>query len=91
MTKAREAGIPVIVIDCRHTDTVSTMGTGTVDGVPAWISVRSGMDTALQAAMCYVIYKNNLHDVDFINDYCFGFYPGDSVVSQSTWKLSGSP
>lgn len=86
MTKAREAGIPVIVIDCRQTDTVSTMGTGTVDGVPAWISVRSGTDTALQAAMCYVIYKKNLHDVNFINDYCFGFYPNDTVVSQSTQK-----
>ncbi len=85
MIKAKEAGIPVIVIDHRHTDTVSAMGTGAGD-VPAWISVRQGMDTALMAAMAYVIYKKGLHQEQFIRDYCFGFYPGDSVVSQSAEK-----
>jgi len=85
MVKAKEAGIPIVVIDTRHTDTVSTMGTGFGD-VPPAIHVRPGTDSALQAAMAYVIYKKNLHDDTFIKDYCFGFYPGDSVVSQSTIK-----
>lgn len=83
MIRAREAGIPIIAIDGRHTDTVSTMATG-VDDVPGWISVRPGMDTALMAAMAYVIYKRNLYDASFVDSYCFGFRPNDTVVSQST-------
>ena len=27
--------------------------------------------------------QNNLHNAAFIKQYCFGFYPGDTVVSQS--------
>ena len=85
MLKAKEAGIPVVTIDTRHTDTVSAMSTGSGD-VPPWISVRPGTDAALQVAMANVIYRKNLHDEAFIKQYCFGFYPGDSVVSQSLLK-----
>jgi len=85
MLKAKEAGIPVVTIDTRHTDSVSAMSTGSGD-VPPWISVRPGMDAALQVAMANVIYRKGLHDEAFIKQYCFGFYPGDTVVSQSVLK-----
>ena len=85
MLKAKEAGIPIVTIDTRHTDTVSAMSTGSGD-VPPWISVRPGTDAALQAAMANVIYRKGLHDDAFIKQNCFGFYPGDTVVSQSANK-----
>lgn len=85
MMKAKEAGIPITVVDTRYTDTVSSMGTG-YDNVPAHICVRPGTDGAMLSAMANVIYRKELHDKDFINKYCFGFYPGDSVISKSPSK-----
>jgi len=82
MTKAKEAGIPVTVVETRYTATAAAMSTG-LDGVPPVIGTRPGTDAAMMAAMCNVIYRRNLHDEAFIKQYCFGFYPGDSVISQS--------
>lgn len=92
MMKAKEAGIPITVIDTRYTDTASSMGTG-CDDVPRYICVRPGTDGALLAAMANVIYRKDLHDEAFLKKYCFGFYPGDSVVSYSKGKhpVTGEP
>ena len=80
--KAKEAGIPVTVVDTRYTDTAAAMGTGS-DVKPRYICVRPGTDSALLAAMANVIYRRDLHDKEFIRKYCFGFYPGESVTSKS--------
>lgn len=85
LLKAKEAGIPITVVDTRYTDTVSSIGTGS-DDVPPHICVRPGTDAAMLSAMANVIYRNNLHDKKFIEEYCFGFYPEDSVVSKSPSK-----
>ena len=92
LMKAKEAGIPITVVDTRYTDTASSMGTG-CNNVPRYICVRPGTDGAMLAAMANVIYRKNLHDKAFLKEYCFGFYPGDSVVSQSAWEhpVSGEP
>lgn len=92
LVKARERGIPVTVVDSRYTDSAATYATGWGDA-PAFINPRPGTDGALLAAMAYVIYKNNLHDEDFIRNYCFGFYPGEEVVSRSCGKdpVTGKP
>jgi len=82
MMKAKEAGIPITVVDCRYTDTASTMATGEGE-VPRHLCVRPGTDGALMAAMCNVIYRKNLHDEKFIKQHCFGFYKNDTVVSRS--------
>jgi len=80
--KAKEAGIPITVVDTRYTDTAAAMGTD--DGhMPRHICVRPGTDSALLSAMANVIYRRDLHDKEFLKDYCFGFYPGDKVVSHS--------
>jgi anaerobic dimethyl sulfoxide reductase subunit A len=87
-TKAREAGIPSVVISPNHSDAASILCSGTtaaVDGknvkIPGWIPIRPATDGALAVAMAYVIYKRNLHDKAFLRDQCFGFYKGQKVVS----------
>jgi len=82
ITKAKEAGIPVTVVDARYTDSAASMGTG--DGSkPRYVCVRPATDGALLAAMANVIYRRDLHDKAFLKEYCFGFFPGDTVVSRS--------
>lgn len=83
LTKAKEAGIPIVVVDSRFTDTAATFATG-IRKVPGYIAVRPGTDSAMLAAMAYVIYKKKLHNEKFLKEYCFGFYPNDTVTSKST-------
>jgi len=83
MLRAKEEGIPITVVESRYTDTIAAMATGN-DTVPGFICVRPGTDSALLAAMANVIYRRNLYDENFLKEYCFGFYPGDSVVSKSS-------
>lgn len=92
MLKAKEAGIPITVVDTRYTDTASSMGTGNNDA-PSYICVRPGTDGAMLAAMANVIYRKNLYDIDFLKEYCFGFFPGDTVLSNSkrTHPITGDP
>lgn len=92
MTKAREKGIPIVVIDTRYTGTVGAMATG-IPGVPAWIAPRPGTDSAILAAMANTIYRRKLHNPAYIKEYTFGFFPGDSVVSNSPAKnpIDGHP
>lgn len=85
MTKAREAGVPIVVIDSRYSATAATMATGT-GSVPPWIAVRPGTDSALLAALANTIYRRGLHDEAYLRRYCFGFFPNDSVVSASPAK-----
>jgi anaerobic dimethyl sulfoxide reductase subunit A len=90
--KAKEAGIPITVVDSRYTDCAAAMGTDVGDK-PRCICVRPGSDGALLAAMANVIYRRDLHDKQFLNTYCFGFYPDDRVVSRSpaTHPVTGEP
>lgn len=92
MTKAREKGIPIVVVDARYTGTVGAMATG-APGVTPWISPRPGTDSAILVAMANTIYRRGLHDEAFLKQYCFGFYPGDTVVSKSPAKnpVDGTP
>lgn len=92
LMKAKEAGIPITVVDTRYTDTASSMSTGT-GNVPRYICVRPGTDSAMLSAMANVIYRKNLHDKEFLKEYCFGFFPGDSVVSHSpsNHPVTGKP
>ncbi len=92
MTKAREKGIPIVVIDSRYTGTVGAMATG-LPGIPAWIAPRPGTDSAILVAMANTIYRRGLHNPDYLRKYTFGFFPNDSVVSNSPAKnpLDGTP
>lgn len=92
MTKAREKGIPIVVIDSRYTGTVGAMATG-APGITPWISPRPGTDSAILVAMANTIYRRGLHDAAYLKKYCFGFYPNDMVVSRSPAKnpVDGKP
>lgn len=89
LMKAKEAGIPVVVVDSRLSDAAAALATGYRDpdgkgaDVPPFICVRPGSDAALLAAMAFVVVERNLHDEAFLREQCFGFYPGDSVRSAS--------
>ena len=92
LTKAREAGIPIVVVDSSYTTAVSSLATG-APGVPPWICPRPGTDGAILAAMCNTIYRRGLHNDAYLRQYAFGFYPGDSVISRSPLKdpVTGKP
>lgn len=66
LRKARDQGIPIVVVDPRCNDTVKALGA-------RWIAVRPATDAALMDAMAYVIIQDKLHDQDFIDRYCIGF------------------
>ena len=83
LTKAKEAGIPIVVVDSRYTDTAATYSTG-IGKVPGFISVRPGTDGAVLAAMAYVLYKKKLYNEKFLKEYTFGFFPNDTVISNSS-------
>jgi anaerobic dimethyl sulfoxide reductase subunit A len=66
LAKAKEAGIKIICIDPRFTDTVATFA-------DQWIPIRPTTDTAMLIAMAYVIIKENLQDQHFLDTYTIGF------------------
>lgn len=102
--KAKESGIPLVVIDVKYSDTAATMGTGlTYTGpmgapgstvnksvkIPAWITIHPGTDCAMSAAMAYVIYSNGLYDADYLKKHCFGFFKNDKLEGYSVDLGSG--
>ena len=65
-TQAHKAGVKIIVVDPRYSDTASTIA-------DQRIPIRPGTDAALVAAMVHVMLKENLHDQAFLDKYCIGF------------------
>lgn len=63
---AKQNGSKVIVIDPRFSDTASTFA-------DQWIPIRPTTDSALVAALAYVMLTENLHDQAFLDKYCIGF------------------
>ena len=62
----QKSQVRIIVIDPRHTDTAA----GFAD---EWIPIRPGTDAALVSSLAYVLIKENLVDLDFLNRYCIGY------------------
>ena len=62
----REAGVKVIVVDPRLSDTAVTIA-------DEWIPLRPNTDAALVAGMAHVMISENLIDQDFLDTYCVGF------------------
>lgn len=63
---AKKQGTPIIVIDPRKNDTVLALNA-------EWIPIKPATDAALADAMAYVIVKEHLHDIEFLNRCCIGF------------------
>jgi anaerobic dimethyl sulfoxide reductase subunit A len=60
LSRAREAGVNIIAVDPRFTDSAAAFAR-------KWVPVRPGTDTALLVAMAQVIISTNLHDQKFID------------------------
>jgi anaerobic dimethyl sulfoxide reductase subunit A len=82
LTKAKEAGIPIVTVDVYFTDSAAQLSTGFREfGLPPFIQVRPQTDSAILVAMADYIYRNNLHDEAFLKEYTFGFFPNDKVMN----------
>ena len=66
LQKARDKGIPIVVVDPRKSDTVKALGA-------RWIPLRPATDAALLDAMAWVIWDAHLADRDFLDRCCQGF------------------
>lgn len=65
LMKAKEAGVKIIVIDPRQSETAISMA-------DEWIPIRPSSDVALANAMAYVIYEKNLQDQAYMDKFCIG-------------------
>jgi anaerobic dimethyl sulfoxide reductase subunit A len=63
---AKQNGVKIIVIDPRFSDTASTFA-------DQWIPIRPTTDSALVAALAYIMLTEGLHDQAFLDKYCVGF------------------
>lgn len=65
-TLAKKAGLRMIVVDPRYSDSASVLADD-------WIALRPGTDAALVAGMAHVMISEGLQDQDFLDKYCVGF------------------
>ncbi len=93
LKKAREKGIPIVVVDPRKNDTVLQLGA-------RWIPVRPATDSAMMDAMAYVIVEEGLQDQEFLDRCCVGFDrehmpqgidPSECYLSYLTGEKDGIP
>jgi len=66
LVQAKEAGIKIISIDPRYTDSTAIFA-------HQWIPIRPGTDAAMLIAMANVIVTENLQDQGFLDTYVLGF------------------
>jgi anaerobic dimethyl sulfoxide reductase subunit A len=66
LARAREAGIRIVSVDPRYTESNATFS-------DQWIPIIPGTDAAMLIAMAYVIIKENLQDQKFLDTCTVGF------------------
>ncbi len=66
LAQAREAGIKIISIDPKYTESTATFA-------DHWIPIRPGTDAAMLIAMANVIIAESLQDQSFVDTYTVGF------------------
>jgi len=66
LARAREAGVRIVSLDPRHTDSAAAFA-------DRWIPIRPGTDTAMLIAMAHVMIGEKLHDQSFIAAHTVGF------------------
>jgi len=66
MKLAKDKGAKIIVIDPRYSDTAIALA-------DEWIPIRPDTDSALMAALAYVLLQDKTYDQGFLDTYCLGF------------------
>ncbi|MFC1945890.1 molybdopterin-dependent oxidoreductase [Chloroflexota bacterium] len=66
LKRAREAGIKIVCVDPKYTNTAATCAS-------QWIPIRPGTDAAMLIAMAYVVVAQNLQDRQFLDTHTVGF------------------
>ena len=93
LRKARDKGIPIIVVDPRRNDTALALGA-------EWVPLKPATDAALMDAMAYVIVEQGLQGQDFLDRCCVGFDkahmpagvdPSECYLSYLTGEKDGIP
>ena len=94
LTKAKEAGIRIISVDPRLTETAAAVA-------DQWIPIKPSTDTAMMAAMAYVMIKEGLQDQAYLDKYTVGFEQfknyvmgdEDCIPKTPVWaeKITGVP
>jgi anaerobic selenocysteine-containing dehydrogenase len=64
MHRARKAGAKIVTIDPHRSKTAEKSDW--------WLSIRPGTDAALALGMMHVIFREGLHDDDYLARYCLG-------------------
>ena len=82
--KCKRDGIPIIVIDPRRSNTVRRLATH-------WIPIRPGTDTAMMAAVLWVLLKEGAVDRKFTDTYTTGFEDLISYVDGRTDGIVKDP
>ena len=76
VTAQLKEGARMIVVDPRRTELA--------ERADLWLQLRPGTDGALAYGMINYIIANNLHDADFVRDWCVGFERLQEVVAPFT-------
>lgn len=93
LRQAKAAGVKIICIDPRQSDTARAIA-------DEWIGIRPGTDTAMMDAMAYVMITEKLYDDAFIHRCCVGFTgdtmpegvdPGENYFSYVLGEKDGVP
>ena len=93
LRKARDKGIPIIVVDPRRNDTALALGA-------EWLPLKPATDAALMDAMAYVIVEQGLQNQEFLDRCCLGFDkahmpagvdPSECYLSYLTGEKDGIP
>ncbi len=84
ISKRKEEGIPIIVIDPRRSRTVRNLST-------QWIPINAGTDTAMMAAVLHVLFTEGYVDLEFTEKYTIGFKKLTSYIMGETDGIPKTP
>jgi len=84
LSRAKKDGVKIICVDPRKSQTCKSFA-------DEWIPVKPGTDTALVAAMAYVMISEDLLDVDYIDTYTHGFDQFRDYINGAVDDVPKSP
>jgi len=86
MRMAKQRGCKFVLVDPQYTDSAAAYDAW-------WIPIKPNTDAAMMAGMAHYIFTNDLHDQEFIDQFCMGMDAGtmpewwpDSVNGKENFK-----